>query len=240
MPSALVIEADQRFLSDGLDRASVIVHGRNSHENQPQSPQRRRLIATRKIESIAPAPDPPQALLGGRGPLAFGMEGAAILGATENLGLFLPRYDVFHLSRVAGLHLSGGRPVFPQVPQRGVEAVLASSKLTPSSATAVRFSAWAHIIYLVPPERPGCCCLRIEFHSWPIAKSPAEAHIISRAVGKRRAFAFDRREMLRRENAAYDLRAGGCQIRVPGPNTCRPARLTRATRRGFGRRNRSQ
>ena len=34
-PSTLVIEADQ--LSDELDRASVVVHGRNSHENQPQS-----------------------------------------------------------------------------------------------------------------------------------------------------------------------------------------------------------
>lgn len=40
MPSALVSEADQKFPSDGLDRASVIVHGRNSHENQPHSPQR--------------------------------------------------------------------------------------------------------------------------------------------------------------------------------------------------------
>ena len=30
-PSALVIEVDQCFLSDGLDRASVIVCGWNSH-----------------------------------------------------------------------------------------------------------------------------------------------------------------------------------------------------------------
>jgi hypothetical protein len=33
MPPTLVIEADQRFLSDGLDRTSVVVRGRNSHEN---------------------------------------------------------------------------------------------------------------------------------------------------------------------------------------------------------------
>jgi hypothetical protein len=33
MPLTLVIEADQRFLSDGIDRTSVVVHGRNSHEN---------------------------------------------------------------------------------------------------------------------------------------------------------------------------------------------------------------
>jgi len=47
MPPTLVIEADQRFLSEGLDCASVLVHGRNSHENQPRSPQRRRLILLR-------------------------------------------------------------------------------------------------------------------------------------------------------------------------------------------------
>jgi dihydrofolate reductase len=139
MPSTLLIEADQRFLSDGLDRASVVVHGRNSHENQPRSPQQRRLIATRMIESIAPAPDQPKALLWN--PAGLSLEKAAevvgvrhgtaaILGGTEIFGLFLPRYDVFYLSRVAGLHLSGGRPIFPQVPQRSAEEVLTSSKLT--------------------------------------------------------------------------------------------------------------
>jgi hypothetical protein len=33
MASKLVIEADQRFLSDRLDRASVIVHGRKIGRN---------------------------------------------------------------------------------------------------------------------------------------------------------------------------------------------------------------
>lgn len=138
MASTLVIEADQQLLSDGLDRASIIVHGRHSHENQPKSPQRRRLIATRAIESIAPVPDQSKALLWNPAGLslekaaeALGVRHgtAAILGGTELFGLFLPRYDVFYLSRVAGLHLSGGRPVFPQVPH-SAEAVLASSKLT--------------------------------------------------------------------------------------------------------------
>jgi hypothetical protein len=96
-PSALVIEVDQRFLSDGLDRASVIVCGWNSHENQARSPQRRRLIATRTIESIAPAPDKPKALLWNRGGLSLGRaaevlgvrhETAAILGSTEIFGFF--------------------------------------------------------------------------------------------------------------------------------------------------------
>jgi hypothetical protein len=29
MPSALVVEADQKFVSDSLDRIDLIVHGRN-------------------------------------------------------------------------------------------------------------------------------------------------------------------------------------------------------------------
>jgi dihydrofolate reductase len=138
MPSTLVIEADQKFLSDRLDQAAVIVHGRNSHENQTRSPQRRRLIATRSIETIGPALNYSHALLWN--PAGLSLENAAemlgirqgsvaILGGTEVFGLFLPRYDVFHLSRLAGLRLPFGRAVFPQVPQRSPEAVLASSGL---------------------------------------------------------------------------------------------------------------
>jgi hypothetical protein len=78
----LVIEADQRFLSDGLDRASVVVHRRNSYENQPRSPQRRRLIANRTIKSIAPAPDEPKALL-----LLWNPAGLSLERAAEVLGV---------------------------------------------------------------------------------------------------------------------------------------------------------
>ena len=157
MPPTLVIEGDQRFLSDGLDRASVLVHGRNSHENQSQSPQRRRLIATRTIESIAPASDQPKALLWNPAGLCLekaaellgvGHGAVAILGGTEILALFLPRYELFYLSCVAGLHLSGGRPIFPQVPQRSADEVLASSNLAQTAqrpldvARGVTLSTW--------------------------------------------------------------------------------------------------
>ncbi len=54
----------------------------------------------------------------------------AILGGTKIFGLFLPRYDVFYLSHVAGLRLPSGRAVFPQVPRHSPQAVLASSGLT--------------------------------------------------------------------------------------------------------------
>jgi hypothetical protein len=46
-------------------------------------------------------------------------------------GLFLDRYDVFHLSRAPGVRLPGGRPVFPDVPARTPEEVLASHGLDP-------------------------------------------------------------------------------------------------------------
>lgn len=140
MPSALVVEADQHFLSDSLDRVDLIVHGRNSHESQAHSPKRRRLIATRQIERVAPAENFGHALLWNPAGLpwekAAEMLGVrngtvAILGGTEIYGVFLRRYDLFHLSRRSGLCLPAGRPVFPQVPKWSPEDVLASSGLIP-------------------------------------------------------------------------------------------------------------
>jgi hypothetical protein len=58
----------------------------------------------------------------------------AILGGTEIFGLFLSHYDVFYLSRAAGLRLPGGRAVFPQAPMLSPEAVLAASGLAKTEA----------------------------------------------------------------------------------------------------------
>jgi len=140
MPSSLVVPADQQFLSQGLDRADIIVHGRHSHENQPQSPTRRRLIASRTVETLGPAPDFPNAVRWNPAGLpleqameAVDLEGGivAVLGGTDIFGLFLPRYDAFYLSRAEGVKLPGGRPVFPQVPERSPEDVLSASGLVP-------------------------------------------------------------------------------------------------------------
>lgn len=142
MPPSLVIEADQKFLSDQLDRADIIVHGRHSHEGQRQSPERRRLIATRSIATLAPSPDYPNAVLWNPAGLpletaleTLDMEGGhvAILGGTDIFSLFLPRYDTFHLSRASGVRLPGGRPIFTQVPQHSPEDILASSGLVAGS-----------------------------------------------------------------------------------------------------------
>jgi hypothetical protein len=52
MPDSLKFEADQHFFERGLDRVDVVVHGRHSHERQPRSYLRRRLILTRQVPAI--------------------------------------------------------------------------------------------------------------------------------------------------------------------------------------------
>lgn len=131
-PSALVVEADQQFLSDSLDRVDLIVHGRNSYENQAHSLQRRRLIPTRQIKTVAPAENFGYAL--SWNPAGLPLEKAAetlgvrngtvaILGGTEIYGLFLRRYDLFHLSRQSGLRLLAGCPCLEWTNTRAATAV---------------------------------------------------------------------------------------------------------------------
>ena len=45
MPDALKFEADRHFFERALDDVDVVVHGRHSHEQQPHSHLRRRLIS---------------------------------------------------------------------------------------------------------------------------------------------------------------------------------------------------
>ncbi len=158
MPDAIRNDADQRFLQSELDRAAVIVHGRRSHEGGPRAAQRRRLIVTRKVEAIAPAPSLPKALLwnpagttladavaelgAGNGPIA-------IIGGTDVFGLFLPHYDTFYLTRAARARIPGGRPVFPQVGSHSTpEEVLARHGLKPGRrrvidpAVEITLTAW--------------------------------------------------------------------------------------------------
>ena len=173
---------------------------------------------------------------GGRGFLAFGMERLRSWVARKFSGssclarcvLFAARHWAQFFRRAADI------PAGSATQCRGGSCL---KQINAGCATALRCGARRHVIHLVSPERLGRC-LRTDV--CPIDRSPAEANIISTATGKRRAFAFDMREMLRRANAAYDLRAAEYQKRAPAPNTCKPARLARAIRRGFGRRNRSQ
>jgi hypothetical protein len=123
-PDSLKFESDQRFYNDALDRAAVIVQGRNSGEGQPNSPKRLRLIMTRKIGGLAPDPDNPKARLWN--PLGASFEEAcaavgcdagivAVIGGPEVYKFFLKiGYDDFYLSRAENVLLPGGMPLFPE------------------------------------------------------------------------------------------------------------------------------
>jgi dihydrofolate reductase len=140
MPAALKFEADRRFFEDGLDGVDAVVHGRFSHEQQKHSPLRRRLIATRQIPALAPDKSNDKALFWNPAGASFAQAWAAlglaenalgVIGGTSVFGMFLDAYDVFHLSRAPNVLLPGGKPVFPGVPARSPEEVLASHGFTP-------------------------------------------------------------------------------------------------------------
>lgn len=138
MPSSLKFDADQTFFESAMDAASVIVHGRNSFEDQRRSPQRTRIILTRKVDALAADPGNPKATLWNpagasfedacaKAGVASGM--AAIIGGPDVFGLFMDRYDVFWLSQAHGVSVPGGEGVFPGVPAKTPQDVLASHGL---------------------------------------------------------------------------------------------------------------
>ena len=138
MPPAIINPADQRFFAQSLDEADVVVHGRHSQEQDSLAPRRQRLMVTRRVTSLAPHPNNPKAQLWNPegatleeacGALGVSQGVAAIIGGTHVFGLFLPRYDEFHLSRAERARLPGGRPVFPGIPPRTPDDLLQSHGL---------------------------------------------------------------------------------------------------------------
>ena len=143
MPDELKFEGDKRFFTAALDRAALIVHGRHSHEDQPNSPQRKRIILTRKVEATAPDPSDPNALLWN--PAGAGFETAcaragvgsgtvAIIGGPGVFDMFMERYDTFWLSVAPNVRLPGGEPCFPGVGVRTPQQILAAHGLKPGEA----------------------------------------------------------------------------------------------------------
>ncbi|HEY3890293.1 MAG TPA: hypothetical protein VGL73_17090 [Caulobacteraceae bacterium] len=142
MPDSLRFEADKRFFERGLDGVDVVTHGRHSHEHQPHSDLRRRLVMTRTVPALAPDPSYPKAMhwnpVGATLDEALAALGApeaivGVIGGTDVFAMFLDLYDVFHLSRAPNVRLPGGRPVFPGVPAQTPEAVLARQGLRPGA-----------------------------------------------------------------------------------------------------------
>jgi hypothetical protein len=138
MPDDLKFKGDKAFFTDGLDRSDLIVHGRNSYEDQPNSPRRKRLFLTRKISSIAPDPSNPNATLWNPAGASFeaaceqsrtGAGTVAVIGGPTVFGMFMDRYDVFWLSLAPHVQLPDGEPCFPGVPAQSPQQVLASHGL---------------------------------------------------------------------------------------------------------------
>ena len=139
-PEALKLEADQRYFHHHLDQATALVHGRHSGEGGADAARRRRLILTRRIAGLAPDPQNPRAIYWNPASAtleqaweALGLSGGtlAVIGGTEPFGLFLDRYDTFHLTRAGRASLPGGRPVFPGIPPATPEDLLTQSGLKP-------------------------------------------------------------------------------------------------------------
>jgi dihydrofolate reductase len=138
MPDSLKFEGDKHFFTAALDRADLVVHGRHSFEDQPNSPRRKRIAVTRTIEAIAPDPANPKATLwnpaGARFEAACEHAGVlsgtvAIIGGPSVFGMFMDRYDTFWLSLAPHVRLPGGEPCFPGVPAQSPQQVLAAHGL---------------------------------------------------------------------------------------------------------------
>ncbi len=157
IPPALVVKADQKFFHDSLEHAAVVVHGRHSHEGGPRADTRHRLVVTHQVPGLAPHPTLPKTLLwnpkGASLADAWTRLGApdgmlAVIGGPDVNQMFLDRgYDAFHLSRVAGVLLPGGRPVFPEVSLgRTPEDMLTQHGLKPGPQRVLDQAAGATLV----------------------------------------------------------------------------------------------
>jgi hypothetical protein len=157
MPQALKFKGDLEFFTAGLDRTDIVVHGRNSFEDQPNSPLRKRIILTHRVTDLAADPKNPKATLWNPAGASFeeacnraGVRGgtAAIIGGPTVFEMFLDRYDTFWLSEAPHVTLPGGEGSFPGVPEDSPQAVLAAHGLQPrevkilDAANDVRVTAW--------------------------------------------------------------------------------------------------
>lgn len=133
MPDTLKFPQDQAFFEGALDQVDLIVHGQHSHEQQSRSDERTRLVLTRRIETIAPDSEFPNATLWNPDGASFedackraGITSGkvAIIGGPAAYALFLHRYDAFWLSQAHGVTIENGLGVFPQVPQLSPQQIL--------------------------------------------------------------------------------------------------------------------
>ena len=159
MPEGLKFEGDKKFFTAALDHADLIVHGRHSGEDQPNSPKRKRVVLTRQVAAVAPDPSNPKAVLwnpaGASFEAACDLAGVrsgtvAIIGGPYVFGMFMDRYDTFFLSQAPRVRLPGGEPCFPGVPERSPQEILAAHGLKAGEA---RILDSAHDVIVTPWRR---------------------------------------------------------------------------------------
>ena len=124
MPNSLKFDEDQKFLDAEMDRATLLIHGRKSHEGQDNSHKRKRLLLTRSGGAFSTTPIEPNTWLWSPEATKFsdvcaalGVKSGvvAILGGTAAYDMFLPAYSKFHLAQAGLVDLPGGVPVFGAV-----------------------------------------------------------------------------------------------------------------------------
>ena len=165
MPDELKFEGDKQFFTTALDRVDLIVHGRHSYEDQPNSPLRRRIILTRRIGAVESDPSNPRGILWN--PAGASFEAAcdyaqirsgtvAIIGGPDVFGMFMDRYDTFWLSQAPRVRLPGGEPCFPGVPGQSPQQILAAHGLKADdarildSANDVSVTPWRRVVQTSP------------------------------------------------------------------------------------------
>jgi hypothetical protein len=160
IPPPLVVEADQKFFHGSLEHAAVVVHGRHSHEGGPRADSRHRLVTTTRVPTLAPHPTRPKALLwnpkGATLAEAWAALGApdgmlAVIGGPHVNQIFIDGtaggFTAFHLSRVAGVVLPDGVPVFPGLgPDRTPVDILAGHGLKPAPERMLDSAAHATLV----------------------------------------------------------------------------------------------
>ncbi len=141
MPASLKFAGDQSFFESALDRVDLIVHGRNSFEDQPRSPQRTRIILTRSISGVDRDPTNPKATLWNPAGASFeqactqaGVNSGtvAIIGGPDVFEMFMDRYDTFWLSQAHRVKIPDGVGAFPDVPEQSPQAILGAHGLEPA------------------------------------------------------------------------------------------------------------
>jgi len=159
MPDSLKFEGDKLFFEQSLDRAALIVHGRHSHEQQPNSAKRKRLILTRKTKTLTVDPEMPNATLWNPAHASFGEACAfadvasgtvAIIGGPLVFDMFMDRYDTFWLSEAPHVRLPGGEGCFVGVPGQTPHEVLAAHGMKPGASYVLDA---AHDVTVTPWRR---------------------------------------------------------------------------------------